>query len=320
MSKILRAIRRHFRGRRFFFGPQVFHAQSHIFSRARLSVQFYYLTLFAVAVDVTSYNRHQLQHSTFSNPLWPLRILGWPDAKPWLIDLTFVMLLGGALGAIVFSGWRVFRVAAFMGLFYLLALQNSDGLFSNHMHMALFPTFLLIFLPNAVPGADRSRRQAYLSWFWFAQFAICFAYGMAGYFKVLEIFRCIAVRGLDQCEVGSAIMTSMAAKELLQFGRPTFAGDLLYQFPLIGGLSYLFIIWFHLVSPYFAFRFDLHRLFLALRIIFHFGTLILFGIGFSYTILAVVGMFAFSPFVPPIQKFRWREFFGRLPTLGWVRA
>lgn len=165
------------------------------------------------------------------------------------------------------------------------------------MHMMMYPTFMFIFLPKSFDqGQTRVVRAQVLHVFFMAQLSICIAYQMAGYSKITEIFRCLKDNGTAGCEFGGRIMTHMAAMEDIQYRWPTFSGQLLYDYPSIGGILYYGIIWIHLISIVIAFRPHLHRFFMFYRICFHFGTLIFFGIGFTPNILAMLSVFAISPF------------------------
>ena len=178
-----------------------------------------------------------------------------------------------------------------------VALINSDGHGSHYLHMMMYPTFMFIFLPKDHSfGISRNKRAQVLQVFFMAQLSICIAYQMAGYSKITEIIRCLYDNGARGCEIGGRIMTHMAAMEDIQYHWPTFSGDFLYRFPWVGGVLYYGIIWIHLISIIIAFRPHLHRFFMFYRICFHFGTLIFFGISFTPNILAMLSVFALSPF------------------------
>lgn len=314
----LKNIRRVFRGRDFYYNPEtLFQEQTSIYVKSIIAVKFFYLCIFISSLSFASHHWDLLFESNFSEPLWPLKILGWPAYSTSIISTPFYLLIIGSIGAFLYPFYRVFRIAVFLSVFYIVALINSDGLFGNNNHMMLYPAFLFQFLPNIGKKIEwRKKKYMFVSIFWFAQFAVCLAYAMAGYFKVTEIFSCLIEQGYSRCEVGPNIMTNMAAREFLQFRKPTFVGNLLYDYPWIGGLSYLGVIWFHVISLFFAFRFDLHRFFMSMRVVFHYGTLILFGIGFDSTILVIVALFALSPFQVGHYKSIY-EFILRLPPLGY---
>lgn len=305
------------RGKDFFVPREaVFSSHTQFFSRTLLAVQFYYICIFTIAIGVSCYEWDRLYDSNFSAPLWPLKILGWPANFGAIINGSYYIFIFGSLLAALKPQIQIFRIMSFVGTLMIIGLYNSDGLIGNNMDMMLYPTFFLQFLPN-IKNKNRSTKHLYITIFWFAQLSMCIAYAMAGYFKVTGIASCLLHEGWQGCEVGPKIMTSMAAREALQFREPTFAGNLLYVFPLFGGISYVGVIWFHVISLFFAFRLDMHRFFLAMRLVFHYGTLIFFGIGFSTTIMMVVALFAVSPFKSSEIK-SLKQFLSRLPPLGWV--
>lgn len=313
----LKKLRRHFRGKRFFGQDNlIFNYHSSNFKKTEFALRFFYICLFGLSLRTFNDIYTFVNQSHLADPQWFLYLFGWPYTKKIVINLAFVLLPVSSATLAFFPELRIFRITAFISFFTLAGLANSDRMITNSYHLMLYPTFFFQFIPNwKTKQLTRQKKHIVMTLFWCGQFSIALAYFMAGYFKVSEIQSCLWNEGWSGCEVSSRILTNMAAREFVQFRSPGFFGNLLYDYPWIGGVSYIGVIWFHLISPYFAFRFDLQRFFVAMRIIFHFGTLFLFGIMFDPAILAVVGTFACTPFKD--QDFKnLKNFLFRLPPLG----
>lgn len=293
----------------------LFQYHSDTFEKTLFAIRFFYFCLFAFAATSLFNDTENLILRPMGAPQWPLLFWDWPGDKAFLIPLFQWSLLIGSAFCVFFPLVRTMRIITFLSILYIIAFYNSDGHHSHFMHLMMYPTFFLIFLPKIDRQRPPSRKQKHLTilGFWGGQLGICIAYQMAGYSKITEIFRCLYHEGFDGCQVGTHIMTSMAAKEYIQYQWPVFSGDLLYQAPLLGAIMYYGVIWIHNISIVFPFRFHLHRFFLCYRTFFHFGTLIFFGISFSASILAVVSMFAVSPFYRPSN---FKTLLKSLPPIG----
>lgn len=314
----IRNVRRVLAGSRSdFVTKEIFSLHSLTFNRTIFAIRFFYLCLFCYSLTDLYSNTESLIVRPMDQPKWPLDFLNWPANKELAVRLFQNLFLIGSGLCMFFPLSRWMRATVFLSLLYVVAFYNSDGHHSHFMHLMMYPSFFLAFLPSIKSPSRASRKEKHLTilGFWGGQLGICIAYQMAGYSKITEILRCLVQEGTDGCQVGTYIMTSMAAKEYIQYQWPTFTGELLYDFPILGAVMYYTVIWIHNISIIFPFRLHLHRFFLCYRAFFHFGTLILFGISFSASILAVVSMFAFSPFARPVKL---KKLLRSLPPLGVV--
>ncbi len=274
-----------------------FKLQTEQYDRAIIGIHFFYLCSLINCLSSVFESWPMLHDLALDHPQWIFQFLDWQRYKHLIIDLICYGYFLASFFAVFYPSFRWLRIIVFLSLLGFVGLINSDGHGSHYMHMMMYPTFMFIFLPKFNRSTSyRLERAKVLHVFFMAQLSICIAYEMAGYSKITEILRCLYNNGTQGCEFGSRIMTHMAAMEDIQYRWPTFSGDFLYQFPWMGGILYYTIIWIHLISIVIAFRPHLHRFFMFYRICFHFGTLIFFGIGFTPNILAVISVFALSPF------------------------
>ncbi|MEM1158474.1 MAG: hypothetical protein AAF649_01405 [Verrucomicrobiota bacterium] len=156
-------------------------------------------------------------------PLWPV---AWMNALPYETAIYAVLMLfltGSLLGAVL-GRYRIGRIAAFFGLLQFVAWNNSYGKIGHSLHVLLFISFVLIFLPTGwhLKASNRTTRQHTLFTYWSAQAVPLIAYSMAGMVKV----GC----GIYQLAVGQASvfgpegLPRHVADRLLQTGSETLLG------------------------------------------------------------------------------------------------
>ncbi|MEM6886238.1 MAG: hypothetical protein AAF571_14535, partial [Verrucomicrobiota bacterium] len=118
-------------------------------------------------------------------PLWPV---AWMNAMPseTAIYSVLVLFLTGSLLGAVLGRYRICRIAAFIGLFQFISWNYSYGKIGHSLHVLLFISFVLIFLPSGWQRKvnDRITRQHTLFTYWSAQAVPLIAYTMAGIVKV----------------------------------------------------------------------------------------------------------------------------------------
>ena len=308
---------RHLRGEKFIYA-KTFAAQTVLFARTQTSVRLFYAASLFVSIDVASWAMEKFKTWQFVEPLWPL--FGYnPNFGP-ILPLVFGSWIFGSALAIWKPQYFIFRFMQAIGVFYSVAITNSDGHFGHNYFAFMWISLAFLLLPNGkMPQGWKQRlfRQRYLLAFFGAQFIVCVFYFMTGLWKVRSLIECAIVPGMV-CELSEKMLTNIAAQELISYRKFAPFHQILFVAPWIGFVSYMGTIWLHLISLYFVFRPRTHVLFGSLRILFHFGTLILFGVDFSAMTIAVISIFLFSPFqVSEVNP--WREF-SRLPPFGFIRS
>jgi len=293
LNFFFRPVIKHLRGGKSFY-EQPFRGHTAAFNRTQGAVRVFFIVSVLYAAYVGDWGWRNLQGSQFSEVLWPFVFL-----RPWLysvmIPFTFAAWIIGGLLAAVFIDSRAARIFHALGVFCFVGLNNSDGHFGHNYFALMWISMILAFLPKTGPGqSDRETRHRYMLVFWAAQFVVCVFYFMTGAWKVRGVLEC-SIQGLE-CELSERILTNIGAQELVQFRKFAPTSWLLFEYPWIAFGSYICVIWLHLISLYVAFRPRLHVAYGALRIVFHLGTLALFGVDFSPMVAAVTCVFLLSPF------------------------
>lgn len=295
LDRLIRKSTRALRGQRFFYRNTFATHTRHYQCTQNVVILFYAISLF-FGLSEMSWGWDRLLRSQFIEVLWPFEIF-----KPWIrsvfIPLGFYGWIFGAFASLQFPRLWFSRAMHGVGVFIIVGLRNSDGHFGHNYHAFMWVSLIFMFLPasTATSRINRSLKHRYIQIFWSAQFVICVFYLMTGLWKVRSLVACALSTHL-QCELSEKVLTNIAAQELIRYRQPAPVSWVLFSYPWIGFFSYVATIWIHLYSLHFCFRPKLHGLFGFLRVIFHLGTLALFGVNFSPFTLTVICIFLFSPF------------------------
>lgn len=244
--------------------------------------------------------------------LWPIK---------WAVRLemqTAVYLIasigiGGTIFAALFPEKRMFRLLAFIGLLFTVALENSFGKINHNMHGWLAVAFCFVMLPSIIKKRPlRIEKMRYLLIFWMAQAFLLWFYTMAGAWKLNF--------GIQQLFSGDVhafhpyAMAHQIANRLLQDDSTSILGPFLLNFPLLGWPLYVSAIYLELFSIIAAFRPSLHRLWGISLALFHIGTYLTMTIAFNQNILLLGLLLIASPFHPP--TWHWSDAVRDLPLIG----
>ena len=254
-------------------------------------VRLFYLVLLAIVchqwVGIST-----LAAKVSSSLFEPLAVVGWMrwiDSRESLVYATYGTLLVSSLGAFFFVGSRLWRVAFFGVFLVYVAMINSFGKIGHGLHMYVWVSGILVFLPRR---RDDSRidRHVTLLVCCLAMFSIALFYSMAGLWKV-----------------GGALV-QMAAGELHAFHPLGMAGLLASNLPsefstwlvdhhwVAYGLLVMAIL-LELACLPLTFRPRWHRWLGCALISMHVGIHFTFQINTTYSILLVGLFFCFSPFL-----------------------
>ena len=285
------------------------------FSRAAagvaLLVRFYYLfVFFTIAVSFLGYNG-AFRGNPPTDPLWPIQLLMKLTDTGWLANVTFISAasLGVSVLAFIFPGALVWRLGVFLYLFLVGALNNSYGSINHGVHLYLFISFALLFLPPAPAQPKRMPRKVamtYIMVFWFIQSIVLFCYSLAGFQKVrgnhLELF---APDGLIRILLERVMNDTGPVPPLL----PLFVSQ-----PYLPQLMFLGIVYTQFFALFALFRPHLHRPFGMVLISFHVGSYWLTDVLFPHHIAFLALFLLFSPLAP--ARFHFSGLGQSLPLLG----
>ncbi|MEM7331235.1 MAG: hypothetical protein AAF490_04015 [Chloroflexota bacterium] len=244
--------------------------------------------------------------------LWPVGWVTWVgvDTAVYAISL---LLIGGAVLSLLWPEKRPFRLAAFVGLFLIMAIENSFGKINHSMHAWLAVGFCFIFLPTGKP-VNRVQRVTYLTTFWYAQALMLWFYSMSGIWKVNQGFAQLFAGEISAFHPYA--MAQQIANRLLQDNSTSILGPFIVENPLIGWPVYLSALYLEFFSFVAAFRPALHRFWGLSLALFHLGTFLTMSIQFNQNILLLGLILMASPFHP--ASWRWQDTIRDLPILGWV--
>ncbi len=321
VSNVIKSFVNYFRGQKFFFEPEtLFSRMTKNCHQTRMALRLFYAFSLFSAVNSYGWILQQYSDSRFLVPLW---VFG-PASSDFIAALVQPILLiwiFGSLLSFLDPDRKFFRFLQALGLFFVVALVNSDGHFGHNMHGFIWISLTFLLIPSAPsknkPWLNRIYSYKYFQVFWFSQFMICTFYLMTGYWKVSEIVRCAIDPNLI-CQLDKYILTNISAREALNYYKFSPFRSLFFEYPWVAFWSYMGTIWIHLVSLHFAFRLHLHRVFGFFRLIFHVGTFLFFGVGFGDMAFPVAVIFIFSPFCNYLSP---KElFYGlvQLPPFSWV--
>jgi hypothetical protein len=259
-------------------------------------------------------------------PLWPVIWLPWMHSANAARGLLAFYTVGTLLAAI-WPGPRWTRSLAALGFLEFVALKYSYGKVGHSLHLPLFVSGLLVFLPvgwdavNArADAAGRRLRQSTLLVFWTCQAAILLSYTMAGLGKVGGAAYQIAA-GQPNAFLPSALAAHIAQR-LLQTNSTSALGAWIIAHP---GWTWPLMplpIYLEFFSFWIAFRPPLQRLWAAALIVFHMATYFTMTISFPQSCFLLAIFFFPSPW--PSGSNGWRKMFLNLPLVGdltrlWLR-
>lgn len=255
-------------------------------------------------------------------PLWPLIWANWLPT-PTVTNIIMFLLIVSSIPVVVQPWRRLFRIFAFVGLFFAVTYTNSFGKIGHGFHAWLFVALILCFLPNwhdnqANDSTNEEQtqsithRQHFLTILFAAQVFMMLFYSMSGVWKVYAAFDQMWAGGLHAFHPYA--LAYLAADRLLQTNSWTPFGPFLLKYPLIGWPLHLAAIYFELFSLVAAFRPALHRLWGLMLILFHFGTIVLLFVGFTPNMLLLGILFIMSPFAP--REISWKDILLNSPLFG----
>ena len=243
-------------------------------------------------------------------PLWPIRIFEWLLSPEWFKHATVFTAAGVlfALWSAVSQRTALPRWGTFLYVLLQVALSNSYGAINHGLHVLLFTSFALIFLPTASEQRQSRYHRAtrILTVFWFAQALVLLPYTLAGIQKLY-------FGGLDALSP-SALTRTALNRALDQLGDIPPALPIVVRWDLLSYAMWLGLLYVQVTALLVVFRPRLHRLYGFSLILFHLlsgWTLRIFN---EYSIFLLGLFLLLSPLAP--DRFSLSGTVRSLPLVG----
>ena len=292
--------------------------ENYAFEKARTIVPFFYYFMVIVALyRILDLSNIVNEGQRIFAPRWPIF---WADYLHYLtvIDIVHVFFILATLTGAFFYRHRAGRFIVFLGILEYHALRNSFGVTYHNWDIWVWIALLFIFLPDAWGSAHKSprKRKRFLLVFWGAQAFVLLMYSMSGMWKIIAAagqylngeasavsFDAFSLHISTQLNILPETMTSML-------------GPLIINYPLLGWLPLIAIIYLQSFSFFIAFRPSLHSIWALGLIFFHVGAYLTIGAEFFQHIPFLLFLFLDSPFRDP--RASWRQTIADLPIFGWI--
>lgn len=267
--------------------------------KAKMLVQFFYYTLFFIAVDqlinvLLLVNRGPEGFV----PQWPVFWATYIGNYAVVAEsILFLFLLTSLFSCFYYHRWWG-RAVAFVGLLEFQAFTESFGSILHHWDPWVYVAFFFMLLPDVWGERKETEdtKDRFLTLFWGAQAFILLIYSMAGMWK--------AIGAIQQMLAGEASMFSfdspalhVATQFVRQSGDATSVlGPFVIDHPLYAWLPFVAVIYLQLVAFWVAFKPDVQRLWALGLMGLHIGVFLVMNIPLFQYVFLVLILFADSPF------------------------
>jgi hypothetical protein len=307
------------RGARHWLGPRdravpgaIFKEHAEAYQRCRVLIPVFYIFLLYSTLEALP-GWSNLMAKTEWKLLWPVGWLTWVPLREGILGILIFNLLT-SFAASIFSGSRVARASAFLGMLLFTALSNSTGKVGHNLHVMVLISFLLIWLPAHWnrPDAPRWVRNSVYLLVSGAQGVLMLSYTMAGLIKVGA--------GLFQLTAGQRSvfhydsLARQIADRLLQTGSSRPLGEWLIVNPVAAWPLMMLVLYIELFAIWVVFRPRLQVFFAVVLIVFHAASYFTMTI-FFLNHCVLLGLFIG---IVPLGSLRWsvRGFVRDLPLVG----
>lgn len=290
----------------------IFKEHAEAYQRCRILIPVFYVMLVSAVMQAFP-NWEGMMAKPQWKFLWPVAWLDWVPLRGGILAIL-VFNLCAALAASMFSGSRLARAAAFLGIFQFAALVNSTGKIGHNLHIMVFISFLLVWLPDGWnrSGAPRWVRSSVYLMVSGAQAVLMLSYTMAGLIKVGA--------GVFQVAAGQSSvfhydgLARQIADRLLQTGASRPLGEWLIANPVAAWPLMMLVLYIELFAIWAVFRPRLQVFFAAALIVFHAGSYFTMTILFLHHCVLLGLLLA----IVPLGSLRWsmRGFVHDLPVIG----
>ena len=256
----------------------------------------YTFLFFLAIINLESWNIYL--NKTDINPLWVVYWLEWFDLSWGITLILWFNIIGGFL-AITLPKYRIVRILIFLSLLEFHGLKNSFGKIGHGSHLAIFISFLLIFLPQGwhlVKQNKKLVKASVLTIFSACQVMIMLTYTMSSLGKILHII-VQAMRGEVHALMPKGL-SLLVADRLLQTETNSYLGGWIIDHYYVGWILMLGTIYLQFFALWVAFRPSLHQLWGLGLIMFHISVYLTMTITFEQNCLWLAIFFLYSPFRP----------------------
>jgi hypothetical protein len=285
------------------------------FRKAKMMVPvFYYFLFFFAFQQLEGLNSFVALGQRNFSPLWPIFWTKYTDYAS-AASLIIVFFVFGSLAASFFWHYRIPRLLGFLGMLQYHALTNSFGWRIHQLDLWLWVGFLLVFLPavksGPVANPAPNTQKKFLLVFWVIQAFILLTYSMSGIGKIDAAFNQYLQGQATLFSPDAAVLHITTSLNRMQ--ETALLGPLIVNYPLLGWIPLLLIVYLELFSFVIAFRPSLHRTWAAALILFHIGTYLTMRVVFVAPSALLLVFFLESPF--QITK-KWRQTILDLPVIS----
>lgn len=284
------------------------------FSKAKMLVPFFYYVIFFIAFSKLEGLNYAIAHPPdIFLPRWPIfwaLYTGYSGAATIIfVAFVFSALIGAYLYRV-----RTARIIALVGMLQYHAFLSSLGGPNHQYDLWVWAALLFVFLPDAwgVHNQTPETRKKFLLVFWGAQAFVLLTYSMSGIGKVYGALVQLLHGEAHGFSIDAAALHISSLLYAMQ--ETTVLGPLIVQFPILGWLPFVGVIYLELCSFFIAFRPGLHRTWAFALILFHIGTYLTMRAIFAAPTILLLILFFTSPFAKP--NVSWRKQIYELPFLG----
>ena len=279
-------------------------AQPHDLAQAKdlnRLAQVMHLFLFFIAISVFSpYSQMPdfqdlLNSEKYFLPLWCTGYLSYFDWDNVVYFICNGLLFTAFLNLLFWRRSFLVRLLFFLFFFHYVALISSFGKVDHYLHVAVFSSFTLVFVPFVGENDSKVKLARGLVLIFGLQVLIALAYFTSGIFKCYGILDQVLNAQVSTLD-GSALGRNIAKTEIAN-GFPSFYADLVYKTPsFLWSLVLMVGYAVEFLSIYAVFKPQLHRLWGLLLVFLHAGILLTVGPEFTYQMFLVGCLFILSPF------------------------
>lgn len=257
-----------------------------------LSIRFFYGLLLAVLCSKKAQFFDIFEDITIAKTLWILDYFFIPRI-PIFFEYCYFATLIVCILALYFPLSQIFRLLTFVGLFFLMCAQNSQGRVVHHDSILIYYSFALVW-PLTGSGL-RSIGQFMIT----TTFTI---YVLAGLNKLLTTARAAFEIGSWYPFTG-ALPNQMAYSVAEGSTSYNFLIDFLIENQFMSAMVWVLAIFLQLAFVFPIFYPKMVRPFIMLIIAFHLGTLLMLGIFFREHVMAVLWLgMSFLPAISIIEQ------------------
>lgn len=288
-------------------------AQPAVFDAAKRMVALFYVILILLSYLTSEAGFFKLEDPRAFVPLWPLFWTRYVNFTVSAYSIIVFYLASAFIGGLFFHH-RWARFIAFLAMLQFHAFISSFGQPVNQLLPWFYAMFLFLFLPDVWgKQATTEEKKKFLLIVWTAQAILLLCYSLSGFWKI-ETALVQLSRGEFHAFHPNAFALQIAGSWSVMLGPGGIISRTIVNYPWIGWPFMLGAIYLQFFSLWAAIRPSIQKLWSIGIILFHIGSLHIFGIEFFQLVLLNIIFFFFSPFA--MKKQSWKKVVVDLPVLG----